>query len=123
MTENRSNEFDMMANCNSEKSDIHEYDIENHKKRCLPKAGLLMNVAFVTIANGADNIGVYIPLFTGFSVVQYIIFFLVFAVMTALWCILGYKAASMTLLKNTINKYKKMIVPAVYILLGVYIWM
>ena len=82
---------------------------------------ILWNVYLVTIANGADNIGVYIPLFTGFSAVQYVIFLVIYALMVALWCFLGYKASKICFLNNKITMYKKIIVPVVYILLGIYI--
>ena len=82
---------------------------------------LLWNVAVVTIANGADNIGVYVPLFTGFIGKQYLIFVVVFLIMTAIWCALGYRASKITVYERMISRYKQIIVPAVYILLGIYI--
>lgn len=85
------------------------------------RINLLWNVTIVTIANGADNIGVYIPLFTGFAVDQYLIFIFVFVIMTAIWCTLGYQAAKLPYLERMINKYKQTIVPVIYIALGIYI--
>ena len=82
---------------------------------------LLWSVTLITMANGADNIGVYIPLFTGLESSEYTIVFIVFAGMTAIWCILGYKLSKIPLLNSKIMKYKEVIVPAVYILLGIYI--
>ena len=82
---------------------------------------LLVTVAAVTIANGSDNIGVYVPMFTGFSVTEYAVCLLVFVIMTAVWCLLGYKLSGIPVLKGKIEKYKNVIVPAVYVLLGVYI--
>lgn len=79
------------------------------------------NVMLVAIANGADNIGVYIPLFTGFSSAQTVLFVIVFAVMTALWCFLGAKLADLPALKRFLQKYKPALVPVVYIALGLYI--
>ncbi|MBR5560060.1 MAG: cadmium resistance transporter [Clostridia bacterium] len=84
-------------------------------------AGMLFRVAAVTIANGADNIGVYVPLFAGFSLSEYAVFCAVFAAMTALWCALGYRAAKLPALQAITGRYKKAIVPCVYILLGLYV--
>ncbi len=82
---------------------------------------LIWNVTAVTIANGADNLGVYIPLFTGFSWYQIFLFVAVFWVMIAVWCAVGYGISNAESYKNMIVKYKKAIVPLVYILLGIYI--
>lgn len=92
------------------------YGIQDHKS-----INLLWKVAFVTIANGADNIGVYTPLFTGFQGIQYMIFILIFVILTGIWCWIGYRASKTSLFEDTVGKYKKVIVPLTYILLGVYI--
>lgn len=78
----------------------------------------LLSVALVTIANGADNIGVYVPLFACYSAAQMLAAAIVFAAMTAVWCFLGLRLASLPALKNAINKYKPVIVPVVFICLG-----
>ena len=85
------------------------------------RSQLLWNVAIVTIANGADNIGVYVPLFTKFSTGQYMVFMVVFVFMTAIWCMIGYRASKVPFYENMISKYKRFIVPLVYICLGIYI--
>ena len=41
--------------------------------------------------------------------------------MTALWCILGRWISKLPLLRDRIEPWKKWIMPAVYILLGLYI--
>lgn len=82
---------------------------------------LLWPVVLVTVANGADNIGVYVPLFAGFTRVQYIIFVAVFACMIAAWCAAGYALSKIPLLNSKINRHKKVVVPTIYILLGIYI--
>jgi cadmium resistance protein CadD (predicted permease) len=48
------------------------------------------SVAAVTIANGGDNIGVYTPLFATISKPALSVTIIVFAVLTALWCVLGH---------------------------------
>ena len=82
---------------------------------------LIFQVALITAANGADNISVYIPLFAGFSAAGYAVFCGVFLWMTALWCVLGHWIAKLPLLRDRIEPWKKWIMPAVYVLLGVYI--
>lgn len=100
---------------------IQEKEEEQQDSQSQRNRNMLWNISLITIASGADNIGVYVPLFTRFSGNEYIIFFAVFMWMIAMWCVLGYTASKLPLLKNTILKYKKVIVPSVYILLGGYI--
>jgi cadmium resistance protein CadD (predicted permease) len=52
----------------------------------VPEAPGVLPVAAVTVANGADNLGVYIPLFATSAATQIAVYGAVFAGMTALWC-------------------------------------
>ncbi|MBQ8837296.1 MAG: cadmium resistance transporter [Clostridia bacterium] len=81
----------------------------------------VFGIALITVANGADNIGVYIPLFAGYSLPESLLAVAIFAVMTALWCFLGKKLASLPWLSAFLQKYKRVIVPVVFIALGAYI--
>ena len=54
----------------------------------------LLSMAMITVGNGADNVGVYMPLFTGFSGTERIGAVVVFAAMTALWVFLANTCAS-----------------------------
>ncbi|MBQ8638967.1 MAG: cadmium resistance transporter [Lachnospiraceae bacterium] len=81
----------------------------------------VINTALITMANGADNIGVYIPLFAGFAVWQILLTVCVFFVFIAVWCFLGKALADLPVLRNLLSKYKTVIVPIVYIALGGYI--
>ena len=78
-------------------------------------------MALITIANGADNIGVYIPLFAGFSLWQMGTALSVFSLMTGLWCLLSIRLSDLPVLQKLLRKYKPVLIPAVYILLGLYI--
>lgn len=81
----------------------------------------LLSVAMITVGNGADNVGVYIPLFTGFSGAERIGAVVVFAVMTALWVFLANSLAEFPKVKSVIEKYKAIAIPVVFIVLGVFI--
>ena len=80
----------------------------------------ILSVALVGVANGADNIGVYIPLFTGYSSIQVIITIIVFVLMMAVWCFLGEKITDFPKIKAIIQTYKYFAVPAVLVGLGIY---
>ena len=83
----------------------------------------LLSMAMITLGNGADNVGVYIPLFTAFSSAERIGAVVVFAVMTVLWVFLSNALAEFPKVKVAVGQYKNIIIPAVFILLGVYIIM
>lgn len=83
--------------------------------------GVLLSVAAVTISNGADNLGVYMPLFASYTTGQLFTVVIVFVFMTALWCILGKKISDLPVIRHILLKYKHIIVPVVLIVLGIYI--
>ncbi len=91
------------------------------KKR--PALPLAIQVAAVTIANGADNIGVYVPLFAGYAPAQNAAVCAVFAAMTALWCMLACRISRLPPLKSALEKHGKTLVPLLYIALGLYIFL
>ena len=79
------------------------------------------STALLTIAGGADNLGVYIPLFAEYSSVHILITIAVFAIMTVIWCVLGKSLANLPVLRKIMIKYRYVIIPVVFISLGVYI--
>jgi cadmium resistance protein CadD (predicted permease) len=77
----------------------------------------MLGVAGVTIANGGDNLGVYIPMFAN-SLAAIPLFVAVFAVMTLLWCFLGHVLVNNQVFGHWIRRYGHKILPVVLILLG-----
>jgi cadmium resistance protein CadD (predicted permease) len=73
-------------------------------------------VLLLTMANGGDNLSVYIPLF---SVQRTMIPLdaIIFGVMTALWCLFGYYLTSHKLFGNRVKRWGRFIVP--FILIGI----
>lgn len=94
---------------------------EDEKHLTQKSANLVLNVALITIAGGADNIGVYIPLFAGFAVWKTVLTVCVFSVCIAVWCFLGKSLADLPVLRELLTKYKSVVVPTVYIALGGYL--
>ncbi|MBE6866267.1 MAG: hypothetical protein E7492_04830 [Ruminococcaceae bacterium] len=92
----------------------------NDREETIASTGAV-NTAFITLASGADNIGVYIPLLADFNLWQMGLAALVFFAMTGLFCIFGKKLADMPALKSFMEKYRPVITPVIYIALGLYI--
>ncbi len=79
-----------------------------------------LTVAGVTVANGGDNLGAYIPLFA--SAPQTLgTYVAVFAVMIAVWCALGYLTVNNPLIGERIRRHGHVLMPLVLIALGLYI--
>lgn len=81
----------------------------------------VLNVSLVTIANGADNIGVYIPLFTRLNTLELIMTIVIFLILIAVWCFISERLTNLPSIKYSIKKYKNIIVPVIFILIGVFI--
>jgi cadmium resistance protein CadD (predicted permease) len=77
-------------------------------------------VALVTIANGGDNLGVYIPLFSR-ELAWVPVYVIVFTVLTGLWCMLGYWLVHHPVIGARIRRYGHVVLPLVLIGLGVFI--
>ncbi len=80
----------------------------------------ILAVMGVTIANGGDNIGVYVPLFAT-SINSIATYSAIFAAMTAIWCGMGYLLVKNKVLGGIIRKYGHKIFPVVLIILGIHI--
>ena len=80
-----------------------------------------LSVAFITFANGGDNIGIYVPFFSTLNNNQLIITVVTFFIMVAVWCLIGYRLARFRYVSETLEKYGRWIIPIVFIGLGIYI--
>lgn len=81
----------------------------------------IIKVFSVTLANGGDNIGIYIPLFTGMSLGNIFVTLIIFLLLTALWCFIGLKLSEHPFVQTSIEKYEHIFVPIIFIGLGVFI--
>ena len=83
--------------------------------------GNIAAVALVTIANGGDNIGVYVPSFAVHSGSQIAFIALVFVAMTALWCIVAHRMVRHPRFGAPFRRYAHIFAPVVLIGLGILI--
>ena len=77
-------------------------------------------VAGVTIANGGDNLAVYIPVFAS-SVQAIPIYVFTFAAMTGLWCVAGYALVNNVFVGRHIRRYGHILLPLALIAIGAWI--
>ncbi|MGK5518836.1 cadmium resistance transporter [Micromonospora sp. URMC 107] len=83
--------------------------------------GSTLGVAGVTIANGADNIAVYVPVFRALGPADSAVFLLVFVVLIALWCAAGAWLGGHPRVVRLVGRVGHRLVPAVFVAINVVI--
>jgi cadmium resistance protein CadD (predicted permease) len=86
-----------------------------------PSAGGLPGVVMLTIVNGADNLAAYTPFFAATGSAQVAVTLVVFAVGVAVWCVAGGLLTRHARVTATIGRYSHWILPAAFILIGLYV--
>lgn len=76
-------------------------------------------VVGLTVANGADNISVYIPLFRQAGPGATSVYVVVFAVLVGLWCVAAHRVAARKPLIALVQRVGHWLVPVVYIAVGI----
>lgn len=83
--------------------------------------GGLLGVAGVTIANGSDNIAVYVPVFRSLDPATGLVWLLVFAALVALWCATAALLGGHPRVVRLAGRAGHWLVPTVFIGIGVVI--
>jgi cadmium resistance protein CadD (predicted permease) len=76
-------------------------------------------VVALTVANGADNLSVYIPLFREAGVAGTTVYVVTFAVLVGLWCAVARALAGRRVLVAGIDRVGHWLVPLLYIAIGI----
>lgn len=79
------------------------------------------SVAAITIANGGDNIGIYMPLFANTQLTSLLVILSVFFVLVGVWCYAAYLLTHQKAIALIIDRYGNSLVSFLLIGLGVYI--
>lgn len=101
-------------------SDSSEQVFTNHQRSPAGRANVAAVVA-MTVANGGDNVSVYIPLFAMRSGPNIAVMGVVFGIMTALWLSLAYWLTQHRTIGAPIRRYTRVLMPFAFITLGVFI--
>lgn len=78
-------------------------------------------VAAVTIANGGDNIGVYVPVFTVAGMGGMTVYVVVFLIGVGVWCAAGWFLATRPVIAKALSRWGHIVLPIVLIGIGVLI--
>lgn len=78
------------------------------------------SIALVTLSNGGDNIGVYVPFFVIDRGYLWLIL-IVYAVLVVLWCFVARWLGNHSLMLRSVDRWGHWAVPMVFIALGIYV--
>lgn len=87
--------------------------------RCLHPQ--VLEVALLTIANGGDNISIYLPLFTTADSVTIVVTLITFYVFLSLWLFMTFTLLKAKRISVVLKKYGRYVVPPLLLGLGLYI--
>jgi cadmium resistance protein CadD (predicted permease) len=85
-----------------------------------PSPGGVLGVAGLTITNGTDNLAAYTPFFAADATGRITVSLVIFAAGVALWCAIGWWLSGHQGVTAVIERYGHWILPAVFILIGLY---
>ncbi|MGW3620184.1 cadmium resistance transporter [Micromonospora arida] len=80
-----------------------------------------LGVAGVTIANGADNVAVYVPVFRALGVADSAVFLLLFVLLIALWCVAAAWLGGHRRVVRLVERAGAWLVPTIFIAIGLVI--
>lgn len=81
----------------------------------------IVKVATTTFANGGDNIGVYVPVFTNVGTSGTIVYCAVFLVLVGVWCAAGRFVATRPVIAKPLDRWGHILLPVVLITIGLLI--
>ena len=101
-------------------SKSHTEDRNPESKR-VADAKSIFKVAIITVMNGGDNIGTYIPLFSQAKGAQIAVYAVVYYILLGVWCSIAYLIMKQKQILQIMKKYVSLLIPFLYIGLGIYI--
>lgn len=81
----------------------------------------ILQVAAVTLANGGDNIGVYVPVFAVAGASGMVVYASVFLIGVAVWCLAGRYFATRPVIAKALSRWGHILLPVVLIGIGLLI--
>jgi len=95
-----------------------EQDHERPAHAGTPAGPGILEVAAVTLANGGDNIGVYVPAFAAADASGMTVYVVVFLIGVAIWCAAGHFVATRPLIAKALSRWGHILMPVVLIGIG-----
>jgi cadmium resistance protein CadD (predicted permease) len=84
------------------------------------RGSMVLSVAAVTVANGGDNVAVYVPVLASHTWPQWILLACLFAVLTGVWCMLAHGLVNHRTIGKPLRRYGRHMLP--WVLMGLGAW-
>lgn len=81
----------------------------------------ILKVALVTLMNGGDNIGTYIPLFSQTKGAEIVVYVVVYYILLCVWCLTAWLVMRQRHVLALAQKYVEYLLPFLYMGLGIFI--
>ena len=81
----------------------------------------ILKVSIVTIMNGGDNIGTYVPLFSQAKGAEIAVYVVTYYILLGVWCLVAFLVMRQRHILLIAQKYALWVIPLLYMGLGVYI--
>ncbi|EUC43590.1 hypothetical protein COCMIDRAFT_100405 [Bipolaris oryzae ATCC 44560] len=94
---------------------------EEPESQRIANAKTILKVVTITIMNGGDNIGTYIPLFSQVQGAEIAIYVVTYYILLGVLCLITFLIMKQKHLVHVAEKYASFIIPFLYIGLGIYI--
>lgn len=83
-------------------------------------SSLILSVTIIAIAGGGEELAIYIPYFAALDPFNLLITLITFNVLVPIWCTICRMISSKKQIQEMIEKYEKVMVPIVFIGLGIF---
>ncbi|KFY46245.1 hypothetical protein V494_00530 [Pseudogymnoascus sp. VKM F-4513 (FW-928)] len=94
---------------------------EGSESQRIANAKSVFKVAIITVMNGGDNIGTYIPLFSQAQGAEIAVYVVVYYILLGIWCLIAFLIMKQKHILRVAEKYATFIIPFLYLGLGIYI--
>jgi cadmium resistance protein CadD (predicted permease) len=81
----------------------------------------ILKVSVITVMNGGDNIGTYVPLFAQAKGAEVAVYVIIYYILLGVWCLIALLVMRQKHILHLAQKYMRVVIPFLYLSLGVYI--
>ncbi len=98
-----------------------EYEEKDLIKKTKKYNNLILAVAIIAIASGAEELSIYIPYLASLNTKDLITTLITFILLVPIWCAVCKRLSSVKGIQERIGKFERIIVPIVFIGLGIFV--
>jgi cadmium resistance protein CadD (predicted permease) len=81
----------------------------------------MLKVSVITVMNGGDNIGTYVPLFAQAKGAEIAVYVIIYYILLGVWCLAAFLVMRQKHILRLTQKYIRWVLPFLFLGLGMYI--